>query len=56
VIKPSEIGKIPFKVTVKNVVPSLCKNPSDEPPLGISDTTTNVLRVEVTAIQQKVSA
>jgi len=48
VIKPSEVGQIPFTVTVKNVLPSLCKNPSDEPLVGaISDTVARAIRVEV---------
>ena len=49
VITPVQLGHIPLKVTVQNVVPSLCGDPSKETPLGISETVTRMLLVEVHA-------
>ncbi|KAK3735720.1 hypothetical protein QZH41_010157, partial [Actinostola sp. cb2023] len=53
VITPVELGHIPLKVTVQNVVPSLCGDPSKETPLGISETVTRMLLVEPEGVRQE---
>ncbi|KAK3727994.1 hypothetical protein QZH41_015942, partial [Actinostola sp. cb2023] len=53
VITPVQLGHIPLKVTVQNVVPSLCENPSEEAPLGISDAVIRKLLVEPEGVRQE---